>query len=96
MSFFNKFSFLDNIIFFKLSLIEIFYFILFDKLFSKFIFGFLLKFNSVYLFINNLFLHFVIFFIKNSSSLLITSLMDISVVDYFNNLKNRFELSYSL
>lgn len=96
MLFFNKVKFVDNVIFCKLSLIEVFCFILFNKLYSKFILGFLLKNNSIYLFINNLFLHFIIFFVKNSSSLLITSLLDISAVDYLNNLKYRFELSYSL
>jgi hypothetical protein len=95
MFIFNK-SFI--LLSFKLSkfynLLEIYFFSVIKQCFLRFVQGFLVKNRKLFVFFNSLFLHFLVFFLKQSSFLQATSLMDICVVDFPKRISNRFELSY--
>lgn len=72
------------------------YFVLyFDSVFNRFINGFLIKSNKIFLFIEFFNLHFLVGFSKFNIIIKFTSLMDIVVVDYPSRINYRFELVYS-
>jgi hypothetical protein len=76
-------------------LLEIYFLMLLNSVFFKFVSGFIVKRKKIIIFLESLFLHFFVFFFKNSSFLQTTSLMDICVSDFPKRVVNRFELSYT-
>lgn len=97
MFIYNKFFFWQQrFVLFLPFLLERYYYLLLDKVFSLFINGFLLRFNKLYVFTSFFFLHLLFAFFEASSFLGISSLCDIVVVDYPLRVKGRFELTYCL
>lgn len=72
-----------------------YYSVFYNKIIIKFLKGFILKTNSLYLIINSSLLQHCLMFLKFNSVSSINTLVDIVAVDYPTRLENRFELIYA-
>lgn len=72
----------------------LYYLIFLYPLFIKFIYGFLVKVKTLYLYINSLNILIVLMFLKSNSLCLWDSLLDIAVIDKPSRGFYRYELNY--
>lgn len=81
----------------KLQNNKVIYFLIFCYyIFKAYVYGYLVKYKSLILFINNLHLLPILTIMKYNLVLLSTSLIDIVVVDHLSRKGSRFELNYIL